>query len=225
MLEVDYYSAESELDYKKLPFHADEDFLALTTNQKRFIFAYLIKDIMGWTMIDCGRFASSRWDWDEINAKSTAWRHKYHPSLVPFIKQVDQIRLEQLGLSVERLVLEETCIAYSDLTNYIDDNGCIKDGKGLKSLPPEVRRCISSIEIIDTPIGPKTKISLWDKGSALKRLQNIKGLGNTKRLEVSGPDGGPIETKNSLDLSTLTNKELEILIKLTEKSNAGGPRE
>jgi hypothetical protein len=39
-----------------------------------------------------------------------------------------------------------------------------------------------------------------------------------KAIEVSGPDGAPLEAK--IDVSKLSDKELELLLKLTKKASA-----
>lgn len=54
----------------------------------------------------------------------------------------------------------------------------------------------------------------------LNALKEVTSYAYPKRkaLEVSGPDGGPI--KSDLDLSKLSDKELETLIKLTSKATA-----
>jgi hypothetical protein len=57
-------------------------------------------------------------------------------------------------------------------------------------------------------------------GDRLTALKEAAGYVYPKRkaLEISGVDGAPIETK--LDLTKLTDKELDLLIKLTNKAAA-----
>lgn len=217
----DFFEIDSELDLNQLPFADDPDFLALTLKQKRFLFAYAIKGVKNWTLADCARFAVGQWDWSDTNSATAAFRWK--SKLIPgkFFRLADDFALQRLGVTIENILREETNIAFSDIGDYIDDQGFIKNGAQLKELPAHVRRAIASLEIIETPIGPKTKVSLWDKGSSLSRLQKAKGIGTTSRLEVTGKDGGPIEVAPKFDLSDLSNKELEVLLKLSEKVNAG----
>lgn len=53
----------------------------------------------------------------------------------------------------------------------------------------------------------------------MKRRMELLGLAVPKRRELSGPDGGPIETQAlpAASLSTLTDEELEQLARICEK--------
>ncbi|WP_205602463.1 helix-turn-helix domain-containing protein [Chelativorans alearense] len=51
-----------------------------------------------------------------------------------------------------------------------------------------------------------------------------KDRGYTRRVENTGPDGGPIETKRvAPDLSDLTEEELEILLRAAERRENASP--
>ena len=221
MNELDFNRIERDFDLGQLPFADDPDFLCLSDKQKRFVYAYSIKGVLNWSLADCARFAVANWAWSDTNAAVAAFRWKSKLIPAKFFILADNFSLENLGITIENILKEETNIAFSDIGDYIDETGFIKNGAQLKELPAHVRRAISSLEIIETPIGPKTKVSLWDKGSSLSRLQKAQGIGTTTRLELTGADGGPIQLSPNLDLSDLSNKELEILLKLSEKVDAG----
>jgi phage terminase small subunit len=87
---------------------------------------------------------------------------------------------EESNITVKRIMLEEVCIAYSDLKDLFDE-----DGNTLPphELPERIRRAIRSIEIKELPkkrqSDPTTyeyKYKLWDKGKALERISKHLGL-------------------------------------------------
>ena len=49
----------------------------------------------------------------------------------------------------------------------------------------------------------------------------MKDRGYVRRVETTGKDGGPVETQQKLDLSKLTDEELEILTKAAERRENG----
>ena len=53
----------------------------------------------------------------------------------------------------------------------------------------------------------------------IKRRMELFGLAAPKRKELSGPDGGPIETQSlhGIDLSRLSDEELELLARIHAK--------
>lgn len=53
----------------------------------------------------------------------------------------------------------------------------------------------------------------------MKRRMELFGLAAPKRAEISGPDGGPIETQSlhGIDLSKLSDEELELLARIHAK--------
>lgn len=56
--------------------------------------------------------------------------------------------------------------------------------------------------------------------------QAAKEAGNafTNRREISGPNGGPVETKQKLDPSNLTDEELEIMTRAAQRRESGAPQ-
>lgn len=84
-------------------------------------------------------------------------------------------------------------------------------------------RVAELIEIHGCPLDELFRIGMDLDEKTSDRLAALKEAAGyvypkRKALEISGVDGAPIETK--LDLTKLTDKELDMLIKLTSKAAA-----
>ena len=79
------------------------------------------------------------------------------------------------GITIERLLEEESCLAFSDPVDLVDLETGVLIAPHL--LPVRIRRAIASVEIITAP-GKTTiyKYKFWDKGKALERLERHKGM-------------------------------------------------
>ena len=162
------------------PFFNDPKFLILKETHRRFILAYMLKDAYGFNYEQCYRFAAKNYETTIASAKSSAATWRKYPAVRYFLDKLDWMRLEALGYSTAKIIAEEASLSYSDITDYLDENGLFC-GSSLKELPPKVRRCIKSFEILEhfdkqgNPV-KKYRIQLWDKGASLQRMQKMKGL-------------------------------------------------
>lgn len=128
-------------------------------------------------------------------------------------------QLKRLEISADRVLNEIARVAYSDLTDVVTFDGtdeedpwgtpADEDGrrrppphlarltvKPSKSLDKDVTAAIAEIsESCDQHGKVTTKVKMHDKLGALKLLgQHLKLFAD--KLELSGPDGGPIEVAN-----------------------------
>lgn len=181
---------------ESLPFAKDDAFLNLHAYQQRFILGYTFKDMHGFTWSDLCRFAYSDPDIYTNLACTKVAALKNSPAVKPFLKIIDETRVEFLGFTVQRIIEEETAIAFSDLTDYLDNDGLLPVDK-LKTLPPIIRRAIKSIELTPTKYGQKYKLALWDKGKALSRLEQIKGM-YRQVIDLQTPNAAPININVSM---------------------------
>lgn len=106
---------------------------------------------------------------------------------------------KRTGITQDRVLEELALLAFSDLTHYVvDDNGDIKLADGapaaaMRSLQ-SIKRKITSRKVDDEwETTREVEIRLWDKPGPLKLAGRHVGLFPDK-VEVSGPNGGPIET-------------------------------
>lgn len=173
---------KSKSFFKSFPFLKDPAFKKLTTLQQRFVMAYTLKDLRGFMLYDCYRFAKNDMSYDKMKAAISASSLQEHKNVKPFLEKINWMRVEAMGFTQERIVEEEAGIAYSDITEYLDEDGMIVD---LKTLPPHIRRAIKSFEVIETEIPVKGgdpvikrthRVKLWDKGASLHRMQKVKGM-------------------------------------------------
>lgn len=165
--------------FDTFPFFEDPKFKDLSPHLQRYLLAYSLRDMYGYREEDAYRFARQNFVSTWRNACSSVNRWKNLPSVKYFLEKIDWARVESMGFSARKIVEAETNLAYSDITAYLDDDGCFS-GK-LKELPPGVRRAIKSFEVITTidKEGTETrkfKISLWDKGQSLHRMEKMKGM-------------------------------------------------
>lgn len=192
----DYFTA--------FPFLDDPKFKALKPSRQRFILAYTLKDLKGFNLYDCYLFAQGykRGELKTLHAGAGATGYKNKEEIKYFLDKIDDRRVYSMGFSTTRIVEEETALAYSDITELLDNNGNFV--KNLKELPAYVRRTIKTLTISETEddktgeITTSYKFTLWDKGQALNRLHRVKGNFNDK-VSVTGPDGGPIESKLTVE--------------------------
>ena len=88
------------------------------------------------------------------------------------IQETIDKKAEEIGLTVEKLIKEEQLIAFSNVQEYFEQNRMKLPGEW----PESVARAVKSFEITDTLSGPKIKITLWDKGASLDRLEKYMGM-------------------------------------------------
>jgi len=162
------------------PFFNDPKFIELKPLHQRYILAYTLKDLYGFRQEDMYRFAARNYTTTQGSAKSSAANLKKVASVRYFLDKLDWLRLEGLGYSTAKIIEAEAGLSYSDITDYLDDEGCFT-GKSLKELPASARRAIKSFEILEHldkqgNVVKKFKIGLWDKGASLQRMQKMKGL-------------------------------------------------
>lgn len=99
----------------------------------------------------------------------------------------------------ERIMKELSLLAYSDLSDYLDENGEIRI-KNLRDLPPQVSRAIKKVKFsryVRTDKGgtehvtETTDFELHDKKGSLIDLGKEIGMFKEKK-ELTGADGSPL---------------------------------
>jgi len=172
--------------FDDFPFFDDPKYHALPPYHQKYLLAYTLRDMYGFRQSDAYRFATGNLVSTEANAASSAGRLKNIPSVRYFMDLIDWSRVESMGFSTRKIIEAETEISYSDITEYMEEGG--EFSGNLKDLPLHIRRAIKSLEISETTdkqgeVTKKYKISLWDKGQSLHRLEKIKGM-HLDRAEI-----------------------------------------
>jgi phage terminase small subunit len=109
------------------------------------------------------------------------------------------------AITQESVLSEMQLLSHSDISNYIvDDDGNVKLVAGA---PEGAMRAVQSIKRKKTVKEDKegtltitydVELKLWDKPAPLKLMGRHKGLFPDK-VEVSGPNGGPIDTVTRIE--------------------------
>ncbi len=191
----DNYPGEIPEDiWDSCPFRDEEEFLALTLIQQKFIIGYGFKDLRGWSWAACYDFASPT-AITNYGGRVSAARMAQHEKIEPFLKRWDRIFVERFARNADRIWLEEQSLAFSDILDYMDDDGVITH-EHLKNLPKTLTRAIKEIEIIKTEdtdregniIGydTKYKLKLWDKSAALGRMEKMQGMNSPEEINIKG---------------------------------------
>jgi phage terminase small subunit len=112
-------------------------------------------------------------------------------SLHKVVVRIDQLKLarqQRTEITSDRVMQELAVIGFSDIADFIDENGCVRP---IKDIPPHSRRAISSFEVIEifhghgenkVCIGQHKKIRFWDKNKALEIM--TKHLGIPDKIEI-----------------------------------------
>lgn len=181
----------------------------MTSKQKRFCEEYII----------------------DLNATQAAIRAGYSPKSAPKvgdqirrkteiaaeIARLQEIRSQKTGITAERVIEELRRLAFSDNRKLYREDGTLK-------LPHEwdedTAAAVSGAETRENYRGVITrKIRLWDKKGALELLGKHLGLFKD-RVELSGPDGGPVEVR---EVVVSTREEVEtVLAALPETGGVSG---
>lgn len=198
------------------PLTEDEDFLNLNSYQQKFIYFKYLQPMTNWTNGRIYKEAFNKPDLIMHAACNRSYETTITKTISPILRKLSKYRVEQLNITTERILAEESYIAFSDFADLFDEKGISITNP--KDMPVHVRRAIKSVEEVTIGVLTKYKVTFWSKSDALKRLQAIKGMNQPKRHELTGKGGKPLSIKHTLthkiDLSNLTNIELEVLDKL-----------
>lgn len=107
-----------------------------------------------------------------------------------------QVELQkQTKVTQERIILELARIAFANMADYytIENDQVVVD---LAKLSREDAAALQEIQVEDLPDGKqRVKVKLLDKRQPLVNLGNHIADMFSKRLELTGPDGAPIQTE------------------------------
>ena len=205
--------------HKSFPLKQAKHFLAPNPHERRFVYNIFLKPKKRWSNARCYKDAYLREDMSDNHAYNAAYQLLRKSKIVRCIKKLQKHEIDRLNITAERILKEESRIAFVDIAELFDENGFLTINP--KELPLDIRRAISGIEVISSPIPgqDKYKVKFWDKGAALSRLQKVMGLESAKKVELTGKDGAPLQINHTfdIDLSVLSDEELSTLIRISDK--------
>lgn len=149
----------------------------LPPKQRRFVEEYLID--LNATQ------AAIRAGYSEKSAYAKGCELKVQLSSI--ITEAQEARSARTEITQDRVLQEESYIAFQSPRHFFDDEGNLLSPH---ELPDEVARAISSFEVIELKGGGKKyKYRTWSKGRSLERLGRHLGIFNDKlKLGVSLDD-------------------------------------
>jgi phage terminase small subunit len=154
----------------------------LSWRQRRFVAEYLV---------DCNATAAAlRAGYSERASHQGAGKLMEQPKIKEAIRQAMDARLQRVQISADRILLELTRIAFSDIGRIIDwsEDGLVVEGPGRLSL--DDRAAISEITVIPGDGQRKfaVKVKLHDKYKALRLLaHHVRLIGPHAIESVESP--------------------------------------
>lgn len=169
--------------------------MGLTNNQKAFCDEYVASN----NMTKAYRSAFPNCKSDASAAAGASRLLKKNQDVIDYLAametQATQVAMKKASISKERILDEESTIAFLDPADMLDENGALKN---LKDLPENVRRGIKKITE-STVGGVRTvRFEFYDKGKSLDRLEKCLKMqqegvdlttGLTLRLIIESIDG------------------------------------
>ena len=193
----------------------------LTAKQQRFVEEYIVDLNATKAAIRAGYSVKSA---RQIGAENLS-----KPYIQAAIQEAMDRRAVRTDITADDVLAELAKIGFANLEDYIRVS---KDGDpyvDLSAMTREQAAAISEVSVEDFPEGRgkdarmvrKVRVKFHDKKSALVDIGKHLGMFKTK-VEVSGPDGGPLEVD---DLKGLSNKELEERLRLIRAAGGSGINE
>jgi phage terminase small subunit len=147
----------------------------LTRKQQLFVEEYCIDKNATQAAKRAGYSANSAYSIGQENLKKPVIRAEIE-------KSIEQT-CDRLQITTERILDEESCIAFFDMRKIVDDNNNLIP---LIQLPTHIARAISGLDIKDiydregVLIGRTYTYKFYDKGRSLERLAKHKGMYMTR---------------------------------------------
>lgn len=128
-------------------------------------------------------------------SEKAAHRCRHRPDVSGRIDEILAAAAAKNDVTVERVIVELAKIAFADPGDYFDwgpDGVAILPKSGLTA---DQRAVVAEVSETRSETGGSIKLRLSDKQAALEKLGRHLGMFREK-VEMTGKDGGPIETKD-----------------------------
>lgn len=150
--------------------------------------------------------AAVRAGYSEKTARQAGSQNLSKPAIQAEVARLTGDRNRRVELTADDVLQELRRIAFADVGELFDGGKL----RPLAEIPEGARRAISSLETTETKSGIVTKIRLSDKIRALELAGKHLRL-FTPRIEVSGPDGQPLQTEARPDSRAVGDYAQELL--------------
>jgi phage terminase small subunit len=146
----------------------------------------------------------------ENTARSNGSRLLTNADIRAAIDSALEAQQRRLEISADRTLLETARIAFADIRKLVDESGALKD---IADLDDDTAAAIAGVEERQAREGGRSvtvkRVRLWDKNAALEKLGKHFKL-FSERMEVSGPDGGPVEVEQRVAVMAKILAEIEM---------------
>lgn len=183
----------------------------LTPKQQRFVDEYLVD--LNATQ------AAIRAGYSQKTANEQAARLLANVSVQTAIAERIKAREQRTEITQDKVVKELAKVAFGDPRNVMTWGPSGVKLKDSEELTDDEAAFVSEVSETTTEHGGNLKLKTNDKLKALELLGKHLGMFREK-VELTGKDGGPIQTQDApIDLSNLTDQELDALERLIAKAN------
>lgn len=176
------------------PLAEDPDFLKLNPKQQKFVYNMFLQPISKWSNGKCysDAYNQKKMDIAKANAHDLVITNRYVSICIDKLRKLYR---ENLAFEAEDTLSRMGKLSQSDITDFFT-----RDGKLITNpneWPEEIKPCVSGFQVIN--IDPNTgkptsyKITLWSKLEAEKIGTQVAGTNSPKKIELTGPGGGPIQ--------------------------------
>ena len=184
----------------------------LTPKQQRFVEEYLVD--LNATQ------AAIRAGYSKKTAASQGERLLRNVEIQAAIQAAMKARQERTEITQDRVLAELAKIAFGDQRRVMSWGPSGVKLRDSETLTGEEAAIVAEVSESVTAAGGTLKLKTHDKVGALKLLGEHLGMFK-QRVELTGKDGGPIQSQDAPpDLTSLTDEELEQLARIVAK--AGG---
>lgn len=150
-------------------------------------------------------------DKNSVTLPVKASRLMARPAVAERIAEIKAQLAVKTDITAQRVLEELAKIGFANYSDFltIDEDG--RTNVDVSKLSKEQMAAIAEMQIDTSPDGKqRIKVKLHDKRGALLDIGKHLGMFREK-IEVSGPNGGAIETKSMVEVSLLDKEERSML--------------
>lgn len=133
------------------------------------------------------------------------------PSIQARIQEMKEALSVRTTITQQKVLEELAKIGFANYGDFVEIDADGKTTVDVKKLTKDQLAAISEMQVDTTKDGrQRVRVKLHDKRAALMDIGKHLGMFREK-IEVSGPNGGPIQTQNAIEVSLLDKEERDML--------------